>query len=81
MMNTYKYPLPAIGQLVNARKRLINDLREDGMGIEICCERGDDLYVREIKNGYILVSHYGILDRSFCVDIEEIDYIYPESVL
>lgn len=72
-------PLPEVGQKVNARIDLISDLRDDGLGIEVCAKRGDDLIVRRITDGFICVSHEDITDRSFSVKLDEIDYVYPKG--
>lgn len=72
-------PLPAIGQKVNARIDLLDDLTEEGFGLCVCARRGDELVVRRItEHGNICVSHEQITDRSFVVTPSEIDYIYPE---
>jgi hypothetical protein len=76
-------PLPIVGQKVNARIQLVNDLTCDGMGVEVCANRGDELIVRRIINrpddsATIVVSHEYITDgRGFCVAVDEIDYVYP----
>lgn len=73
-------PLPEVGQKVNARIDLIEDLTEDGLGVCVCAKRGEELVVRRIsESGRICVSHEHITDRSFTVTTEEIDYVYPKA--
>ena len=65
-----------IGQKVIAKITLLNDLTEDGMGVELCAKLGDVLIVRQISSGYrncISVSHEHITDKMFCVAEDEIE--------
>ena len=65
-----------VGQKVKAKIDLIEDLRDEGMGINRCARAGAELYVREIspytKDRYY-VSHDGVLDSSFAADINELE--------
>ena len=65
-----------VGQHLRAKRNMINDLSDEGMGIQHCAEVGDRLVVRQIGSGYkncIAVSHEGITDRCLCVAPEEIE--------
>jgi len=62
-----------VGQKVKAKIRMINDLREDGMGIELCAKENDELVIREIRpTGRYAVSHEHITNRSFIATSEEL---------
>jgi hypothetical protein len=54
---------------------MLNDLTCDGMGVEHCASKGEELIVRKVSFGYtncIAVSHEHITDRAFCVAPNEI---------
>lgn len=64
-----------VGQKVVALVDMLNDLTDDGMGIEHCASKGETLVVRHVDSGYrncISVSHEHITDRAFCVAPNEI---------
>jgi len=68
--------VPVVGQRVRAKVEMLNDLREDGMGVEHCASAGDELIVRKVSSGFlncISVSHEHITDRAFCVAVDEIE--------
>ncbi len=69
-------PAFAVGDRVVALVECINDLTDDGMGIEYCAKKGDELIVRRVKFGFlncIAVSHEHITDgRTFGVAPHEI---------
>lgn len=60
---------PAIGSRIRVLVNCENDLREDGMGVEHCASKGEELIVRQHGHNLktIVVSHEHITDRSFCV--------------
>jgi len=67
---------PQVEQRVRAKITLENDLTDDGMGIQLCASRGDELIVRQVRHGYrncIAVSHEHITDNAFCVALDEIE--------
>jgi len=73
--HTPESPAFAVGDRVVALIDMINDLRSDGMGVELCARNGDELIVRSVSFGYlncIAVSHEHITDRAFCVAPNEI---------
>ncbi len=73
--HTPEAPAFAVGDRVVALIDMINDLRDDGIGIEHCARKGEELIVRHVSFGYlncIAVSHEQIIDRSFCVAPNEI---------
>lgn len=68
--------VPVVGQRVRAKIDMLNDLREDGMGVEHCASKGEELIVRKVSSGFlncISVSHEHITDRAFCVAVDEIE--------
>ena len=70
--------IPTVGQKVCATVTMENDLTDDGMGIQLCANRGDTLIVRKVSSGYlncISVSHEGVTDRAFCCAPNEIEPI------
>ncbi len=76
--HTPESPAFAVGDRVVALVEMINDLTSDGMGIEHCAKKGDELIVRKVSFGYlncIAVSHEHITDRAFCVAPNEISAI------
>jgi hypothetical protein len=68
-----------IGDRVRALVDCNNDLCDDGLGIEHCASRGDELIVRRESTipGRLCVSHEHITDRSFLVDPHEIELVAP----
>jgi len=68
--------IPKVGQKVRAKITMENDLTDDGMGIQLCANRGDTLIVHKVSSGYlncISVSHEGVADRAFCCAPNEIE--------
>jgi len=43
--------VPVVGQRVRAKIDMLNDLREDGMGVEHCASKGEELIVRKVSSG------------------------------
>jgi hypothetical protein len=43
--------VPVVGQRVRAKIDMLNDLREDGMGVERCASKGEELIVRKESGG------------------------------
>lgn len=61
---------PAIGTRIRVTVICENDLRDAGMGVEVCARRGEVLIVRghsPFSESTIYVSHEHITDRSFAV--------------
>lgn len=67
---------PLVGQRVRAKIDMVNNMREDGMGIELCANAGDELIVRRLSGPFISVSHEYVVDRSFSVTVEEIEPVH-----
>ena len=68
--------VPVVGQRVRAKVDMLNDLTCDGMAVEHCASKGEELIVRKVSSGYrncIAVSHEHITDRAFCVAVDEIE--------
>lgn len=73
--HTQDSPAFAVGDRVVALIKMIEDLRDDGLGVYLCADKGDELIVRGVSFGYlncIAVSHEHITDRAFCVAPNEI---------
>ncbi len=67
-----------VGQSVRCLIQMESDLREDGLGVEICATKGQIVIVRSFtKSGRIAVSHAHITDRSFTVSADEIEAVPP----
>ena len=68
-----------VGDRVRAKIDMLDDLRDDGMGISLCASKGEELIVRSIRvypdKVYLHVSHEHITDRSFSVTPDEIDLV------
>lgn len=65
-----------VGQKVRAKIDLTNDLREDGMGVEHCASKGDELIVRRVTDyGSFAVSHEHITDRAFIATADELESV------
>lgn len=65
-----------IGQKVKAKITMTNDLRDAGMGVEVCAYAGDELIIREDRgNGRFAVSHEDITDNSFIATDGELEEI------
>lgn len=74
--HTPERPAFAVGDRVVALVHMENDLIADGMGVEHCASKGDELIVRRVSFGYlncIAVSHEHVTDRAFCVAPHEIE--------
>lgn len=66
---------PTIGQRVRANISMVNDLTEEGLGVQHCCRVGDELIVRSLGSGYrnfIHVSHEDVPESAFCCAPDEI---------
>ena len=62
-----------INEKVIAKTRMTQNSTDDGMGICLCAEAGDELIIRKIHNSNLFsVSHENITDRSFRVEEHEI---------
>ena len=65
-----------VGDKVTARIRMLDDLRDEGMGMQVCADKGDILIIRKIseytKNRFY-VSHVDVLDRAFIADMNELE--------
>lgn len=61
------------GQKVKAKIQLENDLRDDGMGIELCAKQGDILIIRGVREKWYAVSHEHITDRAFNASHDELE--------
>lgn len=48
----------SVGGKVKAAIRMENDMRDEGLGVILCAEKGDELVVKEIRhgNGLFVVS-------------------------
>jgi hypothetical protein len=69
-----------VGQRVTALVSMYDDLVQDGLGMVHCANKGEELIVRKVSQGYkycISVSHEHITDRAFCVAPEEIVPVTP----
>ena len=76
-------PAFCIGDMVVALVDLVNDLRDEGMGVQCCAHKGDELVVRKVYFGFlncISVSHAHVTDRSFCVAPNEISIITKNNL-
>lgn len=77
--HTPETPAFTVGDRVVALVDMENDLTEDGMGVEHCASKGEELIVRRVSFGYvncIAVSHDYVTDgRAFCVAPSEISKI------
>lgn len=71
------------GDRVRALVDCDNDLTEDGMGVEHCASRGDELIMRGPSTvpGRWKVSHEHITGRAFLVDPHEIELIPRGAVV
>lgn len=75
MKRTPDSPAFAVGDRVVALVEMLSDLTDDGMGVEHCASKGEELIVRKVSFGClncIAVSHEHITDRAFCVAPNEI---------
>lgn len=73
---------PFVGQRVRAKIEMLDDLTDEGMGLQCCAKKGDELIIRRISSGYrnyIAVSHEHITDRAFCVAADEIEPVGSDS--
>jgi hypothetical protein len=73
--HTPEAPAFTVGDRVVALVNMENDLTCDGMGVELCASKGEELIVRRVSFGYlncIAVSHEHVTDRAFCVAPDEI---------
>ena len=80
--HTLESPAFAVGDQVVALVTMTNDLTADGLGVQLCANKGNVLIVRNVSFGYmncIAVSHKHITDRSFCVSPNEISAIAEET--
>lgn len=69
---------PAIGSRIRVTVDCENDLRDAGMGVELCASKGEELIVRghsPYNAGRIYVSHEHITDRSFAVNQDEYEVV------
>jgi hypothetical protein len=65
-----------IGDKVIAKIEMVNDLRDEGMDIELCAHAGDELIIRgksQFDENVFYVSHEHILNRSFCASADELE--------
>jgi len=70
-----------VGQKVRAKIDMTNDLREDGMGVEHCASKGDELIVRRVTDyGSFAVSHEHITDRAFIATADELEAVAVSSL-
>ena len=70
-----------VGQKVRAKIDMTNDLREDGMGVEHCASKGDELIVRRVTAyGGFAVSHEHITDRAFIATADELEAVAVSSL-
>lgn len=71
-----------VGMRVRALIHMDSDLTDDGMGIQRCANKGDELIIRRVDSGYkncIAVSHENITDRAFCVAPDEIEVMQAQG--
>lgn len=69
---------PEIGSRVRVTVDCESDLRDAGMGVELCASKGEELIVRghsPYVDTRIYVSHEHITDRSFSVDAGEYEVL------
>jgi len=74
--------VPIVGQRVRAKIEMLDDLTDEGMGLQCCAKKGDELIVRRIGSGYrycIAVSHEHITDCAFCVAVDEIEPVESDN--
>lgn len=70
-----------VGQKVRAKIDMTNDLREDGIGVEHCASKGDELIVRRVTDyGSFAVSHEHITDRAFIATADELEAVAVSSL-
>lgn len=65
-----------VGQKVKAKIDLLEDMRDEGGGINRCAKAGAELFIREkspYTSGRYYVSHDGVLDSSFAADDHELE--------
>jgi hypothetical protein len=68
----------SIGSRIRVTVDCESDLRDAGMGVELCASKGEELIVRghsPYSEGRIYVSHEHVTDRSFSVDRSEYEVV------
>ena len=69
-----------VGDRVKAKIDMVSDLRDAGMGVELCARQGDILVIRRVTNyARLAVSHEQVTDRAFIAGPEEIEPIAQQE--
>lgn len=61
-----------IGGTVKAAVQMENDMRDEGMGVILCANKGDDLIIKEIRHNHTLVVARSVDGYEFVCGLAEI---------